>query len=72
MDWKNITLRELVDELSKYEDLMDMKVVSLGGGCGHKEFGAFHSVNLKDYDENGNRIEKEIYIRCYNKDWQNQ
>lgn len=68
MDWNNITLRELIDELSKYEDLMDMKVVSLGGGCGHKEFGAFHSVNLKDYDENGNRIEKEIYIRCYNKD----
>jgi hypothetical protein len=29
-------------------------------------------INLKDYDENGNRIEKEIYIRCYNKDWQNR
>jgi hypothetical protein len=68
MDWNNITLRELIDELSKYENLMDMKVVSLGGGCGHKEFGAFHLINLKDYDENGNRIEKEIYIRCYNKD----
>ena len=61
----NITLRELVNELSKHEDLMDMKVVSLGGGCGHKEFGAFHLVNLKN-DENGYRIEKQIYIRCYN------
>lgn len=68
MSWDNITLRELVDELSKHEDLMDMKVISLGGGCGHKEFDAFHLVNLKDYDENGNLIEKEIYIRCYNKD----
>lgn len=69
MNWKNITLRELIDELSKYEDLMDMEVISLGGGCGHKKFGAFHLVNLKSCDENENRIkEKEIYIRCYNKD----
>lgn len=67
MSWnyKNITLRELIAELSKHEDLMDMKVVSLGGGCGHKEFGAFHVVNLKGCDENCLK-EKEIYIRCYN------
>lgn len=69
MSWnyKNITLRELIDELSKHEDLMDMEVVSLGGGCGHKKFGAFHLVNLKGCDENHIK-EKEIYIRCYNKD----
>lgn len=58
----NITLRELIDELSKHEDLMDMEVVSLGGGCGHKKFGAFHLVNLKGYNENGIKKEKEIYI----------
>lgn len=68
MNWKNITLRELIDELSKYEDLMDMEVISLGGGCGHKKFGAFHLVNLKNCDENERIKEKEIYIRCYNKD----
>lgn len=56
MNWENITLREFVDELLKYDNLMDMKLVS----------GAFHLVNLKGYDENGNRKEKEIYIRCYN------
>lgn len=70
MNWDNITLRELIDELSKHEDLMNMKVISLGGGCGYKEFpyGACHLVSLKDCDNNGNRIEKEIHIRCYNKD----
>ena len=69
MSWnyKNITLRELIAELSKHEDLMDMEVVSLGGGCGHKKFGAFHLVNLKGL-KNGIKKEKEIYIRCYNKD----
>lgn len=60
----NITLRELIDELSKHEDLMDMEVMSLGGGYGQK-FGAFHLVNLKGYNKNGMKKEKEIYIRCY-------
>lgn len=65
---KNITLREFIDELNKHEDLMDMELVSLGGGCGHKEFGAFHCVTLKFYDGQFGRHEKQIYIRCYNKD----
>lgn len=66
MSWnyKNITLRELIAELSKHEDLMDMEVESLGGGCGRN--GAFHSVNLKNCNENGNH--RTVYIRYYNKD----
>lgn len=60
-----ITLREFIDELSKHEDLMDAKVISLGGGSSMK-FGSFHLVHLKDYDKNGkNPIEKKIYIKCH-------
>lgn len=63
---KNITLREFINELKKHEDLMDMEIVSLGGGCGHKKYGAFHSVTLKFYDSDNRRHEKTIYTRCYN------
>ena len=62
--YNELTLREFISEIQKHEDLMDMKVISLGGGCGHKEYGAFHSIGLKDENEK----RKDLYIRYYRKE----
>lgn len=57
---EELTLREFIEEVSKHEELMDMHVISLGGGTGGK-YGCFNFITLKDDEK-----ERQITIPHYN------
>ena len=58
---EELTLREFIKKVSKHEKLMDMYVVSLGGGTGGK-YGCFNFIKLKDDDNK----EYQVIVPYYN------
>jgi hypothetical protein len=57
---EELTLREFIEEVSKHEELMDMHVISLGGGTGGR-YGCFNLIGLKDNDNNHRDLRIPFY-----------
>lgn len=52
---EELTLKEFIEKVSKHEKLMDMHVISLGGGTGGK-YGCFNCITVKDDDDKYHQI----------------